>query len=492
MAAIQTAISKLFEEDLDGGVVDSLPVVDSFAEEWANMQTSQRDGIGRGWQVINTFSESLSGAVRFVAAGGAELATNQLTHSTVPGNPREYPGLDESALTAYIQKTIPLVEALGNTFVPQHFMHQDVQPAAIWSSVEDILRGTAKTIALSDVFCTYAIDAYKSICQIPSSLDTNTGSVAIFSPVGGQPGSIQNGQNVDLLDSSGLKLNSVLCRVDGVRYVPDATDDTVGYGEVTIKTVDGSVGWNTASLPSGYVVPADPTVAVGTAWPAHGIAGPESWLINTGTAFGINVGTYEQFKSVVLENANQALDESLLNKLFGRFFKAYGMVNMPDCIVTSMGVTNAYVETYPGLGSLQVFRTHGQTLQPNAGYDLGTTPYVYQGMKVKWKISSNMPSTTQFANQSTSFGGRLWAMKTREQNIRRVTPVPLPGAKANRKYGREVQFAYANRGPDGIFWPYTSASGRLTEWMQAPFNRWVAVYPKFMQGIRVTGLKESL
>jgi len=88
-----------------------------------------------------------------------------------------------------------------------------------------------------------------------------------------------------------------------------------------------------------------------------------------------------------------------------------------------------------------------------------------------------MPSESAF--DGTTNGGRLWAMKllttTSCGTFRR-----RPGREASRPVRCGSRVPFGSSGPDGVFTPYYSTTGRLTQWKQAPFNRHTIWMPKYL------------
>jgi hypothetical protein len=83
-------------------------------------------------------------------------------------------------------------------------------------------------------------------------------------------------------------------------------------------------------------------------------------------------------------------------------------------------------------------------------------------------------------------------MKTRDQNLMRYVPPLREGAAGQEPIPREVEFVMPLGGPLGIFKPRHNASGDTVNFLEAPFDRWVALAPKFLPGIVMTGLTESI
>lgn len=468
-------ISYTIEEDLSMGIQESLPKLDNiFKYLFQTWMGVEREGIGRDWQVIHTFSESLSGAFKWTSMAGSAVDQDTLTHALIPTATRAYPGLEDSVLPRYLQKKVTLVEGLGNLFVPQQYLRADKLSTSIGSTVADIIKGTAMLSALADIACWYNTNSAKSVIGVVGN-NPDAGSSAVCH-IKGAINMFYTGMHVDVYTGSSKK-NTVQVVVDGVDYLPGSTH--VGYGTVTLKTKDGS---SIDIAANDLIVWAD-SYDVGP-------QGPSYWLVNTGTVFNINVATYAQFKSVVGTSVGD-LDEAKLNQYFSRLWKAYGTMNFPDTIMTSMGVTTALIDSSYGLAP-RFNRDLGQRNTLAMGFDEpGEAPYIFNGIRLRWLVSPYMPSDSTMSTGSYT-GGRLWALKTRDNNLVRYVPPPLPNVKRHSQFGAEVEFPFGNTGPDGVFFPYTNTTGRLTEWYQAPFNRHTIYMPKFMPGLNLSGITEQL
>lgn len=494
MPSLIDAVSKILLEEIAVGTTDSLPKLDPF---WNDVHTTwmgvTRSGIGRGWKVLHTFREGLSGAVRWVPAGGEDLHDNSALRLPVPGNPREFPSLDESVLPGYFQRVITLSELVANVFIPDEYLRADELTAAIASSVMEIIESHNKLANLaeiipfmsSEVASGVPIPGYvATVTNNPTPSGSSCGTVIV---TGGAIGLFHAGMSLDVWNSSyTTKRNLVELIVESTRYIPSSSD-VGGYGQVVLKTKDGSAAPDLAA--GDRIVLRD---SVQSSSVAYGPASPEYWLANTGTVFGINLDVYTQMQSVVATGLNQALDSTLMDRLFSRFVKAYGIENCPDTCITSQGVKLAFVHTSPAIGSVQVFRNVNDRYIPHEGFDFDDMPYVFNGKPIRFRISQYFPSSTDFTSQSTSFGGRAWFMKTKDRNIVRYVPPRQPGTKTGLGLDSEAEFRFPYGGPNGVFWPVSSSAGRLTPWSQAPWTKRVAYAPKVLQGIKVTGLAEML
>ena len=487
---------------------------DFFTKVHTQWQGVTSEGIGQNYQVIHNFGEGVSGSFKWQAMDTEKLATNQPVHTHMPGNLEEFPGPDESVMPGTFQRKIVLSEGLGNMFIPNTILRADRLRAATATQIPRIVKGVAQNIVLAEMSSWYGMKSQRrGITTIGGNAAPSGASVVIY-PKGGQVGQLNIGQHVDIYSSSDsfatlantTKINGgYQVVIDGIRRVPDTTVDSGGYGAVTL-TVKGESTWagSIGALAHGIAIGSDDVLVLAGSWDASGNTagqsfgpiGPESWLANSGDIFdeggvtGIDLAVYEQLQSVVRAFGGDPLDELWLHRLWGRYFKAYGLMDCPDTIVTSGGATTAYFEnrtlSAPGF---RVTRAQGSKLTLGEGFEVGQTPFVFHGKAIDWIESANMPSLSDVT--STSVGGRLWALKTKGQNLKRYIPPPI-GGKRDPSIGAEIEFEFPLGGPMGIMKPRQASSGNTTRWHEAPFSCAKALAPDHIPGILLTGLKEVL
>lgn len=465
MPNLDSVLSAQIEQHLSPGVRDSLPKLDAlFSQIESTWMGVSREEAGRDWKFIHTFITALSGAYNYVTIGGDTVDNTTFNQSAIVGNLRSYPGIDKSVLPGYTQRTITLTHAMGNLFIPNQYLRAERLTAAILKAVADIVKGTAKNVAQTDIAYFYSTDSTnKSICEVRNASLGGSGVSVTFTPARSATAldsarMFSNGMHFDVYDSTGATLRNATCEVvcDGVTYA--AANPTV-----TLKTKDGSTGL------SG-VVNGDIVVLRGSK--GLGPSGPASWIKTTGAVYGIDVSVYQQFMSIIAA-IDGVLLENTLSQYAARFRRAYGMDLMPDTILTTPGAENAYAEDADGLAR---FMRQGQRLRLKAGYE--NEGFAYNGRDVQWHTSEFMPA------------GRLWWLKLREGNIKRYTAPPLPGAATNSQFPREVEFSRPAGGPGGIFKPYHTTDGQTSEWQEAPFDRFQEFAPDVVQSIEMTGLTE--
>jgi hypothetical protein len=487
-----TALDFIVEERLSPGIRDSLPALDDL---WNDLFTSSmgvnREDIGRDYQVVHTFAEGVSGSIKWVSVQGQ---SEQFASSHIRGYADaglvSFPGLNDQVSPGYFQKKLTLAKAMGNMLVPHEWLRMARLSAAIEDGALAIVKGTARNVALAEINAWYAEDH----TGILGKVAVDPGAAAVVQTVVIKDGSIRNfhsGMHVDVYtsadppvlhtDTAAGVLDLV---VDSVRYIPNESTDTGGYGVVALRNKSGV----TVDMLINQLIVRKGSLNLGASLAltdTFGPFGPEYWLADTGTVFNINLATYTQLQSIV-KAVSGVLTEQILSRYFGRFFQAYGMMDMPDTLITSMGVTNAYMENADGLGRWD--RT-GKPLVVSGGWDFGAVPFTFNGMNMKWRISPFMPSQSDVTAASPA-GGRLWALKLRDQNIVRYVPPSIPQSKSQAPFPSEVEFMYPL--VNSIFKPYHDSGGKTTQWQEAPLYRYVVYCPTTMQGIKMTSLAESL
>ena len=486
------AISAILEEDLDHAVPDSSPGLDTHYADLRTTAMGVHSDFGRDMEVLHPFTQGVAGTVKWVSGVTGPAPIDGLVQAVgrTAANVAKYPGLAENVVPGHNTKVVTLARAKGNVFVPVEYQKADASSHAITSSVAEIIRGTARNILLSEIHQYYrqTFSDGKGIAKIgttPTFADLNALDDKITFVVAG--GSIRNfypGMLIDFHNPTGPARRNASgpCMVDSVRYIPDVSNDTGGWGSVIAVSLSGEdIGTDAGvSVASGdFITRVDSQ--------GNGPLGPEDWMVTSGSPFGINVSTYPQFQSIV-RTVSGVATPTFLNKIFGQYFTAYGMENMADTIVTSVGVTNAVVEQNDGL---QRFNG-GQPLSFTEGYEFGEVPYRFNGRNMKWVNSAFMPSLSSMA-AATQTGGRLWALKTRDQNLVRYVAPKRGGAGTGADpIPSEVEFLMSGNGNMGVFKPRHDGDGDVVNFFEAPFDRWMAIAPKVLQGVRLITVTESI
>lgn len=491
-ATLGQALSATVLEIINPTVRDVQPGLDTFYSGLAQSFEVTRDGIGRDWRVIHTFTEGLHGAVKWAGdttslsgVGGPQPSQWTGSHIVNPAQPEEFPGWDESTNPGFYTCDVTLARMMVNAFLPLEYFISDSLPASLGSNIRRLMEAFAKNINLAELHSFYATDSFKTIGTIGAvvSEDSVATGVGVYEIKNQSIRGLYPGLHVDVYGTTGatLKNSGRYVVVDGVRYLP-STGDT-GSGEIQLRNKDGSAI-------TGDFIAGDLIVRAGSI--SKGPLGPEQWLINTGTVFGLNVATYQQHKSLV-DAASGAITSTYLNQLASRFKKAYGTSNLGDTLLTSDGVINAIMENFEGFST---YERQGSALNVMMGNDFedGKGLFAFRGTKRQWFTSDFMPSTS-LMDTTPYTGGRLWWFKAKGGNIKRYTPPMVPFTKTAGQFsafGSEVQFIAGITGPQNIFKPAPGPTGKTSTLMEAPGFHYVAIMPEFLPGIRITGITEVM
>ncbi len=499
MATMIDALDEIIREDMEAGVPTSLPPLDSLWNAlFTNSMRVEPDRLGRDWEVIHTLRTGISGSLKWVTVTVGDIYANfdqVVAHNTE----QVFPGKDEHVTPGHVQKKVTLAKAMGNILIPHDWIRMGKLNAAIVDAAAEIVQGAAENAALAEVQAWYTMSSSGHVGVVKNVAFANnngTNDKVTFNVASGSVRNYYPGLFIDFHNPSGYaRRNTSPVVVDAVRYIPDDASDTGGYGQVVAKSHPAN-GSSWENLSAAGVANNDWVVRRSsintTSGATYGPWGPEYWLVNTGTIFNINVATFMQFQSIV-KDVSGVLTQPLLDRYSGRFFQAYGLLNMFDTLVTSMGVTNAYTENYIGL---QRFERHGRPFVIADGFELGDVPYVFQGRQMAWHITPFMPSTSDVTAASPT-GGRMWGLKLRDGNIVRYVPPKLDGSRTGVKpMPADVEFAYPLGGTGGIFKAYHSrtsgTAGGTTNIDEAPFYMHRAFMPRWIPGMKLYNLQESL
>lgn len=494
--SVLSQISAIIEEDLSGAVPLAAPPLDSFYRELKTTAMGvTSEGFGRNFKVIHPFRLGVGGTIKWVASPLGSAAVQGLNQpvARIASQVDSYPGLAENVAPGHVSSTIDLARAKGNIFAPVEYAKADLLSASLRSSLAELIRSSAENIALADIHQFYRITSSdaQGIATIGTNAPTEANENATldrltFTVATGSVRNFYPGMLVDFYDPSGPAIRTYTAPiiVDKVRYLPDttvSTGDVGGWGQISVVSTGGdNLGVGTSGIAPGDVITRLDSEG-------NGPLGPEDWLKTSTTVFGIPLGTYQQFQSIV-QAVNGVLTGPVLNKFTGRFLQAYGIQNLPDSVITSIGVTNAHVEQSEGLSIID--RTNAPYLIAE-GFDFGEVPFRFLGRKFKWHTSTFMPSSSDIT-AATQTGGRLWMLKTRDKNLMRYVPPARSGAQGVDPIPNEVEFMMPSGGPMGVFKARHSAAGDTVNVWEAPFDKWIAIAPRFMPGVLLTGLTESI
>lgn len=475
--ATQTAlgsISNIIRQELAYVKKEVEPEIDGIFSKMYTTSAGVSQGLGRDFKVIHTFATGVAGSFKNVTAAGP--ATLDTAHTSGTGQtmqwnitPRVFPGLADTTSPGFVQKTITLVEGMGSFNLPFHYFQADKIDGSIADSVGIVIRGVAKNVAQVEAnsFYTNNNDTKAIITVINTTgLDNNTTNDITFNVddgtnIEGRIGRILPGMTIDAIDDDGdaVLTNSGGGVVSQVDYVGKSFIVHFSGGNVTFANND-------------YLIAAGTEATLGGTDAVVGPSGIETWLLDSGSPFGISLTNHPQFKSIVAA-VNAVLDESTLNKYVGGFYDAYGGMYSLDAVITTTGVMTAYMEAIDGLYR---YARNNERLTLHEGWS--SMDYAWQG-----QVFQIMASRYQKP-------GQAYICKTNDNNIKRFVPPTVSATRTSSGFNGEIQFVAPWMGSSSIFLPTRNSSALLTEFSEAPFVCYREWCPDQLPGIKLTGLSE--
>lgn len=500
MADLTAALSAVVKEELGPGIHRAQLEIDPV---WQDVFKSRmgvtREGLGRDWKFLKTFVTGMGGAYEFVSHDTLEGADLDFDHTNVKifGEPNTWPGRSTSTAPAFYQKTVYLKEARGNFFTPLKWMQIDTFDSSIGSAVAELIKGTAKKVALQHALSFYgptntsydggvSTPNYKAVvltdiseCVTASNgAGTNDIWTVTFtgdsSEITGRINQIFVGQMFNVYDTSNNK--------EAGTWVVTVVDPmgTPGTDRGKFIMQDTSVtGLSTATAADGaYLVPINSN--------GNQPSGLNSWTKNSGSVYGISLTTRPWFKSLIQSasggSGTAVLTETDLNKWYGTFHERYmGMCSL-DSIVTSAGVIHSFLENADNNAR---FERNGKRLNLTTGWS--GVSYGYEGKDFQWHMSNFVEPQT------------LFMLKTGEGNIKEYLPPRTPGVGSRSDFENEIQFVAQLGGSKSIYLHErvvnAAASGNTSapigDQLEAPFFRFCELAPDQVQGVKITDLTES-
>jgi hypothetical protein len=463
------------------------PKVDGIFSRIYNTSQGVVQGGGRvpnttaGFEVIHTFATGVAGAFRNLPGGGDQAIDTAITGQVQMYNPSTaFPAVADAVAPGYVQKKLQLIEGLGLFVLPLHLILAEALDATIAKPVSLTIKATAKKVAQSEAveFYRNSGDTSHALVNLTTVSGAVTGDGATATPVvvtfdggpkvTGRIGQFYPGMLVDIIDSSDspdTPLNTTPMVVTAVDYIArQLTIHTVSGSALAAAIADGDY----ITLKDAYVTTGSPELIV-----ASGPSGLNTWIVNSGTVFGISMTTHPQFKSLITA-VNNVLDQAVLDTNVGAFFDAYADVCDLDTFITTAGVVNNYIENTEGLWRYERHGTGALKLKE------GWSSFDYEHNGRSFDVLTSRYCTN----------GHLYGIKSLEQNLKRYVPPKVPGAGKKEGFANEIQWFAPLVGSKSIFLPAYSSSGGITRYLQAPFFCQREICPEQMQGIKLTGLTE--
>lgn len=471
MATTADAVTYVVREGLQSGVRDARLKVDPiFADFIEDNVSAVRDQQGRGWNVLHSFVVSNAGAFRVYGdANGGDIVYGDTAGQTAvsydASTPRAFPGLTEFVAPNFAQRTINLKQWTGNIFLPHSILRSDQLTAAIAKVVELTISGVSRSFAQWRANLFFSRDttnkAIGSINHAAVTGGTTSDSTVTFTLLTGRIRRFQPGMLVDVYDSTGTTRRNTSPLV--VQHV-DALSKSIRLDH-TQKTSGHYCYFSTDVCASS----SDDIIVMRNS-KGYGPSGLMDWIKSSGSIFGLNLTYYPQFKSALISSLGAALTDQALNTLIGYVGDAWGTDSEPDTFLTTQGVITGYVGEYD---TMRAWYLTNSPQNVQGGYS--SYGFTIDGRKKEFKTSSLIDE------------GYLYGLKAKN-NIRRYVPPGLPKAGTNGTVSGELEFIAPVGGFNGIWAPFISTDGEITDFVQAPFTMCEEYAPEEPRALVIGGI----
>lgn len=492
MATLSDAIQSTLKEELEPTIHSSLTFMDPvYPMVKRSSKRVVNTGIGRGHNVIKTFSVGVAGGAKFTTVAGSNvLSTPSNDNFNVFDTPNTFPGLDETTAPAYFTSTIGLIEHRGNFFLPHQFLRMDQYNAQIGSVVGDNMKGVATLVAQQECAQWYTDATYMALGDLGTTATTCSNQGDGYSVIvdlsatnaGGRVHRFIPGMLVDLWTSDGAtQLNASF---------PLAIDDVDTLNrKITLRRLDGT-GFTISTVLNGGNTLAGSSIneciLVIKDSLSQGPTNLNSFIKNSGTLFGIDLSIRSQFKSYIPSSEGAALSESLLNKRYYRFGQAYPGVWL-DTAITTDGVLLGLIDNLDGYATgssndgRMRFDRNGEKLNPNLGFT--GFNYSFNGRPVT-------VYTSMFLDP-----GYWYGLQMANGNFVRYVPPGIPGASSsgeisNDLIGNELEFVASVEGVSDSIFMHVLSGSKPTDFVQAPFVRQWNTLPNDPRSMKLSGITE--
>ena len=255
MATISDSVQLTLEQKIVPTIFESLWALDPIYPMIARSSTNvvRNRGIGRGWNVLKTWTAGVAGGAKFTSPVGGNVVSGT-NNFTMYDTPQSFQSVDEVSAPAFIQTTIQLVEHRGNFYLPHQILRADRLNASIGSVVAQNLKGVGELLAQQEASVFYSTDttnfALADLGDSSANVANKSGDTAAIeidlsgTNASGRVHRFRGGMLVDLFDSTGTtkRNTNFFVAVDNV----DPLADTV-----TFRRMDGGTFQTTTTLGGG-------------------------------------------------------------------------------------------------------------------------------------------------------------------------------------------------------------------------------------------------
>lgn len=495
------ALDHFIREELPSDIHESLPeIAPVYKYIHSTSLGVMRKGIGRDWKVIHLYSTGLAGLIQNADPRGATFHDNTLIPSSVVNAGIDvFPAATAAPHSGSLRRDLTLQMTTGNFNIPVTWFSGDALNATQIQMIVRDIKAVGQLRALTEAQ-SFFMASNNCLCQIDDAVVGDDGSSPPFVTFTVKAGTgrtqfFRRGMMVDILDdSSGTPQFGTDTDGTDVKnysasgaayYVPLIVADVDYFsGVITITSVDGTTNMGNFGHDFGTAIEDDDWVVLRGCGAVSGREqktwGIEDWMKSSGQIMGgsasdqvLDLDTYSQFKSKVTA-VNGPLTDTVMNNNIGGFLDAFPGASL-DTLLTTMGVTNKYMEQPQLYNNRMFYDRQGKALTVMGGWD--DVGYTFNGRKFRWMISPMV------------IPGRLYGFKLNAGNIKRYIPPKVGGS--NDQVGSEVEFMCPLAGHSNIFKVAHASSGASQALLEAPFWQYQLVCPIDVKGVKLTDTTEA-
>lgn len=495
------------------------------------------DKIGRNWKGIQTFRTGMAGGTKWIGVPGAgstnlnNIGSTTNSQINLYGANILYPNRNQAPTPGYGQIVYQMKQMLGNLYVPLELVQMAELGASIGEQLAATIEGTAETVAHDRILTlfrqlssgttisstghligncspsiTFSVPASAAVgYSVPGRFLQDTGgNDAVFTLGSGSVRRLRPGTRVDLYAQGSAT------KIIGDLYV-DVTDEFEGTFKLLVSTLASATTTTiSTSTVLDLVIPNSGRDSTTSNLPTALDEIITNSTGSSGTPYGIDFGTYPQFKSYVA--AGVEFTEQMLFRELGTYIGARGR-DIPDTFAATPGVWVRYFTTISNNASFYRWTQQGKPIDfknlgpaaladNEAGFQFNAYGRVFDLIADPW-LAGGFPDT-----DSTASGNVMYGLTTRNRNFKMKAPPRLPGSKTRAPVDNSIQFlsGVLLPGASSIFLPSMAASNfhiysatgaatasgvGYTNFMEAPFYCLYEIVPDVIPGMKLTGMTEA-